>query len=218
MSDSLLSASPVPRGSSAPSGSDFEADRQVKLAKRNFRRSHGKSVSNTEDDDLEDERELLEEVASETQRRLGHSPPPLTAKEKGKGRALVSDDEGDQSDGRQPTPTSGSRHDLEEEEEEEEEEPTHGRKYGPLSKAALLEAVELGNRTREDAERIAKKYGKAPRTVMIAAGLGIQNAREPNFCNQYKVWYAHHHPKPDGSKLFILIVLVSCGLITVSCF
>ena len=168
--------------SSEPSGSDFGDEREAKLRKRAFRQSRGKSVSDTEEEDLEGEDDLVGELVSDDAFRSGHvrrqspSSTRLTAEQKGK-RPMSNEDD-----------------------EREESDETTGLMHGPLSKEAVKEALALGKATRQSAEAIAKKYGKSARAVMIAAGLGIQNAREPNFSNQYKVWYAHHHPKPKDGK------------------
>jgi len=71
---------------------------------------------------------------------------------------------------------------------------------GPLSREALEEVRKLGERTMADAEALAHKYGKNTRSIMIAAGLGVQHSRHAaNFSNKFKVWYAHKHPKPEDS-------------------
>jgi hypothetical protein len=172
---------------SDPSGSDFEADRNNKMRQREFRLSRGKEVSDTEAEELEDEEELEGEVVSDegVKRCQRNSPPRLTTKQKGKGREIAEEVDGQGENGAEES----------------------GYAHGPMSKQAVEEAVELGKATRESAEAIAKKYGKPVRSVMIAAGLGIQNARATNFSNLHKVWYAHHYPKPKNSTVLSLFAL-----------
>lgn len=90
--------------------------------------------------------------------------------------------------------------DCRENEDDSEDHDLESRRRGPLSKAGMQEAAELGRQTRCSAEEIAKKYGKSVRTVMISVGLAVQTARQIYFSNAYKVWYAHHHPQPEDSK------------------
>ena len=66
---------------------------------------------------------------------------------------------------------------------------------GPLSSAARLEAQQLGSLVSEFAEKIARKYKKSRREVMLAAGLGVRAARARNPYNMFKKWYAHHHSR-----------------------
>jgi hypothetical protein len=169
---------------SPPSGSDYEAGREARMRQRAFYRSRGKSVSDTEEEEHEDDERLEEELASEGMRRRGQSLPRFTAEQKGKGKVKPVEARGDVD---------------EEDNNSDDDEP--GNVHGPMSKDAVKEAAELGKRTRKTAELIARKYGKTVRNVMIAAGLGIQNARKSNFSNLWKVWYAHHHPSQEGGKL-----------------
>jgi hypothetical protein len=57
-----------------------------------------------------------------------------------------------------------------------------------------LEAQKLASIVAEEAERIARKYKKSVREIMLAAGLGIRVARSKNPFNMFKKWYAHHYP------------------------
>ena len=66
---------------------------------------------------------------------------------------------------------------------------------GPLSSAARLEAQQFGLLVSEMAEKIARKYKKSRREVMLAAGLGVHAARARNPFNMFKKWYAHHHSR-----------------------
>jgi hypothetical protein len=190
--DLFVASSPpqLHTGESPPSGSDFEADREARRRQREFYRSRGKSVSDTEEEDNEDEQRLEEELELDTVVEHAKSPPRFTAQQKGKAKAkppVVDEDPADANE--------------EDEDADEGEDVESSNRRGPLPTAAVREAMQLGRETRKLAEMIAKKYGKPVRSVMISAGLAIQNAREPNFSNLWKVWYAHHHPAPDGSKI-----------------
>jgi hypothetical protein len=68
---------------------------------------------------------------------------------------------------------------------------------GPLSKEARLEAQKLGARVVEESERIARKFKKSRREILIAAGLAARAARSRNPCNMFKRWYAHKHPRKN---------------------
>lgn len=107
------------------------------------------------------------------------------------------------------TKQKGKGHEIAEEVDDQGENGAKelGYAHGPMSNQAVEEAVALGKATRESAEAIVKKYGKSVCSVMIAAGLSIQNARVTNFSNLHKVWYAHHYPKPKNSTVFSISVL-----------
>ena len=128
---------------------------------------------------------MEEELASERGGRGRQSLPRFTAQQKGKGKV-------------KPVPECEEEVGVDERDGDDEDGGQQGNTHGPFSKAAMKEAAELGKQTRKSAELIAKKYGKTVRNVMINAGLGIQNARQSNFSNLWKVWYAHHHPALEG--------------------
>jgi hypothetical protein len=71
---------------------------------------------------------------------------------------------------------------------------------GPLSKDARQEAQELGNLVVKESERIAAKYKKSRREIMLAAGLTTRESRAPNHFNMFRKWYAHHHPMKDTTS------------------
>jgi hypothetical protein len=68
---------------------------------------------------------------------------------------------------------------------------------GPLSKEGKREAQKLGLMVSTEAERIARKYHKGRRQILLAAGLGVRPARAKNPYNMFIKWYAHHHPRND---------------------
>ena len=69
---------------------------------------------------------------------------------------------------------------------------------GPLSKEARAEAEKLGAFVAKESERIARKFKKSKREIILAAGLGLRSARSPNTFNMFKKWYAHHNPRQDN--------------------
>lgn len=169
---------------------------------------------------MDEERELLADIEKEMERnhavgrlpsRSSPSPPRFTAKEKGKGRAVLHEDErqGD-----------GASEDEEEEEEQEEGDDEPGSKTtqytpGPLSADALKEALQLGEQVEDAFKALAKKYNKSTRTMMIASGLTIQNARQgQNISNKFKQWYAAKHPVVPGSKYPFICSFILCFLQT----
>jgi hypothetical protein len=70
---------------------------------------------------------------------------------------------------------------------------------GPLPNQARVEAQQLAAYLDQEVEKIARKYKKSTRDILLAAGLSIRSARTRSPNNMYKIWYAHHHPR-DKSK------------------
>jgi hypothetical protein len=71
---------------------------------------------------------------------------------------------------------------------------------GPLPKEARQEAMNLASFVVEGSERIARKFKKSRREIMLAAGLSTREARAPNPFNLYRKWYAHHIARKDKSS------------------
>jgi hypothetical protein len=170
--------------------SNYSDDESARHRKKDKRRSRGKSVSDTDEDDLEAEEQMLEDVVDENEspvRRGASRRKRLTAKEKGKGRAVESQNGasgGEEDDGGECNPKGRCT-------------------PGPLSADARKEAQELGEETQKAIALLAKKYNKPYGSIMVAAGLGIQNTRQaPNFSNQYKSWYSAKYPKNDKCEFF----------------
>jgi hypothetical protein len=128
---------------SPPSGSDYEAVREAKMKQRAFYRCRGKSVLDTEEEELEEDARLENELAVERVGKRVQSVPQFTAEEKGKGKAQSLQKKKDCS---------------ENDEDDEEDDEGNGNVHGPLPKEAMAEAVELGKQTRKSAELIAQKY------------------------------------------------------------
>lgn len=147
---------------------------------------------------------MMQDVASEPDLRESSSSRGKkrhTAKEKGKMKARPMDSEdargGDEADN------------------DDRAEGTSRAVPGPLSQEALMEIRELGDRTMKDAEALAQKYRKNTRTIMVAAGLGVQHSRHSeNIANKFKTWYAHEHPiGEDGELLYNYLVFAIQPLI-----
>ena len=70
---------------------------------------------------------------------------------------------------------------------------------GPLPREAKAEAVTLGNATRQAAERLAQKYNKDLKEIMVAANLAIRPSHQTkNSWNEYEKWYAYTYPIQEG--------------------
>lgn len=75
---------------------------------------------------------------------------------------------------------------------------------GPFPTAAKMAAVQLGRTTRFEAAKIARRFKKTPREVLIHAGLGVRSSRlSSNASNKFRSWYAAHNPKPKDSKSLV---------------
>ena len=172
--------------------SNYSDEESTRRQKKDKLRARGKAVSDTDEDDLQAEAEMLDDVVDED----GHSarrPIPgkkrksLTTKAKGKQRAV--EHHSSDSDGECRDDLKSKGHFT----------------PGPLSAEARTEARELGEQTQEAATLLSKKYNKPYETIMVAAGLGIQNTRQgTNFSNQYKKWYKAKYPKADGGECLFL--------------
>jgi hypothetical protein len=160
---------------SGTSGSDYHATRQVKEAERRRKTEQGHQASDTESEDARLDHELSGDAVGEDGDSAARSPTKKSA------CAQQDAEDGD-------------------EEAEIDGEDRWTKTPGPLPKTAKAEAQAFGARVTEEAERIARKYKKSTRDVMLAAGLGIRTSRGKNPLNMFKRWYAHHHPN-KGRKL-----------------
>ena len=187
----LLNSNPVEESDDGQDDdrSDYSADESARRQKKEKRRSRGFDVSDTDEDDLDAEQEMLEDVVPE-------SEAPCSAPSKGKGRAV--------------DPQS------EEDDDEGEDAESRGRYTpGPLSAEAREEAQALGARTRKAAKSLVAKYNKPYLTIMRAAGLNIQTARQrKNFSNQFKTWYSAKVPVQPGREYALLFTSFSTELYT----
>jgi hypothetical protein len=167
---------------SGSSGSDFSEAEQAKRAVRQKRAALGHTISDTESEDQQLDRELSAEVvASDREVDSGKrraKPKPTNREGKGKNRAQTEDDDEEQSDGQWPRVT------------------------GPLPKAAKEEAIRLAEYVMAEAEKIARKYKKSTREIMLAAGLGVRASRSKNPMNMFRKWYSHQHPN-NGREFLV---------------
>ncbi|CAL1708837.1 unnamed protein product [Somion occarium] len=71
---------------------------------------------------------------------------------------------------------------------------------GPLSAEAKSKIATFSEDIRRHAEHLACKFRKATCSVMLQAGLGVRPSWGVNHMNQFHIWYAAHHPKPDDKE------------------
>lgn len=109
-------------------------------------------------------------------------------------------------------PGYGEENEGEQLEENDDDCKTWGVGSGPLSKEARLEAQQLGDSVVKESERIAKKFNKSRREIILAAGLGFRSSRMPNRFNMFKKWYSHHHEPAEGECECLSILVLNCRL------
>ncbi|KII82615.1 hypothetical protein PLICRDRAFT_181258 [Plicaturopsis crispa FD-325 SS-3] len=122
------------------------------------------------------------------------SPPRLSARVKGKGRA--EDNGGDDRKGE-----DGEDDDEGEDDDDDDDDNDGEWQYtsGPLPKGGIDAAQELGKRAKSEAEAIARKYHKRTKDVLLHAGLGLRQGRKSNPWCKYKIWHSQKFPK-NGRK------------------
>ena len=146
--------------------SNYSADETTRHRKKQKCRSHGKSVSDTDEEDLEADK-MMDDVVPE----LGawKSGKCFTGKQKGKKRAVDKEKGVNSND---------------DEANDQEDVPKGCHTPGPLSAKARAEAQALGDHVQNRARALADKYNKPYGSIMLAAGLTIQKARHgQNFSN-----------------------------------
>ena len=80
---------------------------------------------------------------------------------------------------------------------------------GPMPAEARTEAQALGNHVQKSARALADKYNKPYGSIMLAAGLTIQNSRNQNFSNQFKTWYSVKYLKsPECTWSFVYLLFI----------
>jgi hypothetical protein len=174
--------------SDGTSGSDFSDTRRKRLAQRQKRANHGRDAdADTDDEDQRDDEDLEEEAVVESAIQQGskkgkkamHPRPSKKAID----RAAASEESTD-------------------EELDDVQVPVEDWKKvsGPLPKAAKVATARLARAVNEGAAKIARKYGKSVRQIMLQAGLAVRPSRGPNIANIYKTWYAHEHPIEPGGE------------------
>ncbi|KAG1840420.1 hypothetical protein C8R48DRAFT_679591 [Suillus tomentosus] len=70
-----------------------------------------------------------------------------------------------------------------------------GKVPGQLPQEAIRKALALGEKTQQEAKKIAKEYGKDVQTILIAAGLTQKATRSENSWNLHQSWYKEKFPK-----------------------
>lgn len=166
---------------STPTGSDYSDNRKVQEKDRARRRTRGKSVSDTEEEDAEDDRDLADDTIPEKQtgcrqhNKRAHTPR-FTKAQKGKGREK-----------------GGVRHMTD---GDTNQEPIGPRKIARgHSKEEVEEIDTFGQRVAAEADALARKWNRQHRDVMLQAGLGMRLSRKGNTYNEYRAWYASVHQK-----------------------
>ena len=90
-------------------------------------------------------------------------------------------------------------------------------KPGPPPDKAREAAQALGDQVQENADLIAKQYGKTRRDILILAGLHVKPSRAANPANKHSEWFAHHFPKgPEGNSCSFIPLCLILMKITVS--
>ncbi|KIK77945.1 hypothetical protein PAXRUDRAFT_17161 [Paxillus rubicundulus Ve08.2h10] len=69
--------------------------------------------------------------------------------------------------------------------------------HGHIPGEGMQKAVELGEHTVVEADKIAKEYGKQCSTILKLAGLSGSSTQPMSDWNYYQVWYASKHPKDE---------------------
>jgi hypothetical protein len=78
-----------------------------------------------------------------------------------------------------------------------------GKVPGRLPQEAIRRALALGEKTEQEAKKIAKEYGKDVQTILIAAGLAQKATRGENSWNLYQSWYKEKFPKSAEGELSV---------------
>ena len=164
------------------SGSDYGEQREADLANRRKKAGNNQAISDTESEDAQLDRELSAEAVPETSDK---GPPRTAGTKTGSGK-----------EARQNNPVDDAE--LEDDYDVDESDDNWEVISGPLSKEARTEAQQLGVLVAELAEKIARKYKKSRREVVLAAGLGVRAARTRNPHNMFRRWYAHHHSRGES--------------------
>jgi hypothetical protein len=213
---------------SGVSGSDYEEYRKRKEGKRDRLRKRGEECTDTEEEDVEEDEELRHEVVDDStpcrpgrkhqrqmkRRRLQvhrspRSPPRISSKAKGKGRAVeVENPKGSKKD-------SGKGNEGEGEKGGRDDEPMD-KVRGRLSKEANQKISEFGKDIHDMADEMAVRYRKDRSTILQLAGLNLSTPRSPNFYNQYKMWFSQK--KPDTSGMLDPSYLVFYSMLLISSY
>jgi uncharacterized protein YgiB involved in biofilm formation len=179
---------------STPTASDYSDNRKVQEKDRARRRSRGKSVSDTEEEDAEDDRDFANDAIP---KKAKAPTSRFTKAQKGKGRERGG---AEHSAHGSPSKVPTGRHKT-------------PRGY---SKEEVEEISAFGQGVAEEADILARKWNRQHRDVMVRAGLGMRLSRKGNTYNEYRAWYASvHHKGPESMwsylwfKIIIIFLLVT---------
>jgi hypothetical protein len=154
---------------------------------------YGERVSDTESQDAQLDRELSADAVPETSDNRHND----TATKRTAGTKTAGGKKAEQS-----KPVGGAE---QEDEDEDEDDNKWEVISGPLPRDARAEAQQLGALVAETAEKIARKYKKSRREVVLAAGLSVRAARARNPHNMFKKWYAHNHSRGESEYPYFMI-------------
>jgi hypothetical protein len=196
------------------SGSDFEETQKAVEAKRKKNAGHGRPVSDTEADDASLDRELedlvTESDASSVRRRK-------RGVKRGKAKQVVDTTEREQAaqDENRDAATDDEDHNASHVDEpiaagtvsDDDNESVCDWKCvkGPLPDSGRQEARKLGRHIVHEANKLARKYKKSRRDIMLAAGLGVRASRPDLTINTFRRWYSVHHPNKEGCECYSTI-------------
>lgn len=166
---------------STPSGSDYSATSKEKHHRRKWKNRHRDVSPDTEDEDLEDDRDLEDEAVAEP-----GVPQSRVVTSKGKGRAVDAPPE-DEDINLDKVAAVDSGNKL---------------KRGRWPQVAEDECVELGEKIYKELVLLAKKYGKSVAQVRAKAGLGLVQTRAGNPANAFRALQHAKFPDMKGSKYF----------------
>jgi len=191
-----------------PSGSDYSGDWRVKDKDRANQWLRGKSTSDTEQEDEEDNRDFAnsavpDSILSKHHSQLNQGSPTLclTKAHKGKGR-----DGGDVAADIDSVHEQGT-HESESVEDDAmdvdtDPEPLHSHKAAwRFFKEEVKEVDAFGCRVNEEVVQLANKWHCQPHNIMFQAGLGTRLSRQANPYNEFRSWYASVHKKEVDSML-----------------
>ncbi|KAF8833557.1 hypothetical protein BDN67DRAFT_1017412 [Paxillus ammoniavirescens] len=110
---------------------------------------------------------------------------PKVIQTKGKARTAPSKVKG----GKKKAKRAALLSDLEPTDESDQEPEGRKSRKGPLSKEALAECEEFGHEMEERAIALAKKFGKKPQSIFMAASLSTLASRKESVWNMHQSWF-----------------------------
>jgi hypothetical protein len=191
---------------SGTSGSDYEETQNAANAKRQELAGHGHPVSDTEVDDASLDRELeglatksdASSVSRRRRRRIKRGKQPVRSDD----REQAPRDGGDNAGADGENHNVGGVDETVAVSDDDDDESVCDWKCvrGPLPDAGRQEARKFGKHIVREANKLARKYKKSRRDIMLAAGIGVRASRPDLAINTYRRWYSMHHPNKDGCE------------------